>query len=253
MGKAKRQKQENQQTIDAEEVEKFSKIADEWWDENGKFRPLHLLNPFRLKYIREKLVAHFGVDAEKLRPLEGLDILDIGCGGGLVSIPVSRMGGNVLGVDASEKNVKVAQTYADKHGETAKFQNTTVEELAKGKKKFDVILNLEVAEHVADVELFIESCAKLLKKNGVMVLTTINRTPKSYLFAIVGAEYILRILPKGTHEWKKFLKPSEVNSIAEDNNLKAREIVGVKFNPVKEEFSLVKDLGVNYMMTFEKV
>ncbi|PIR32086.1 MAG: bifunctional 3-demethylubiquinol 3-O-methyltransferase/2-polyprenyl-6-hydroxyphenol methylase [Alphaproteobacteria bacterium CG11_big_fil_rev_8_21_14_0_20_44_7] len=235
------------QTIDESEVEKFSRIADEWWDEKGKFRPLHLLNPLRIKYIRDNAIAHFKLK-DNLQPLKGLKILDIGCGGGLLSVPMARLGADVTGVDASEKNIKVAQTYADREDIKINFVHGNVENL---KGEFDIILNMEVVEHVADVELFLKSCANLLKPKGMMFLATINRTPKSYLFAIIGAEYILRILPKGTHDWKKFLKPSEVNRVLE-NDLQLEEVVGVSFNPVNENFKLTGDTNINYMMKFVK-
>lgn len=241
----------NKKTVDDAEVEKFSKIADEWWNPKGNFRPLHLLNPLRIGYVKEKAAEFFGFDNESLKPLKGLKILDIGCGGGLLSIPMSRLGAEVTGVDASSRNIEIAKAAAKKQNVKLDFKATTVEELAEGKQKFDIILNMEVAEHVADVKLFLESCANLLKPKGMMFVATINRTPKSYLFAIVGAEYILRILPKGTHSWKKFLKPSEINKIL-GKSLELKDVIGVSFNPANESFKLVKDTNVNYMMCYER-
>lgn len=242
----------NPSTIDKSEVEKFSKIADEWWGEGGKFKPLHQLNPIRLQYIREAAVAKFGGDEEGLTPLKGLRVLDIGCGGGLLSIPMARLGADVVGVDASARNIEVAKIAAKKQNIEVDFRASSAEDLAEAGEKFDIILNMEVVEHVADVPLFLVACARMLKPDGLMFVATINRTLKSYAFAIVGAEYVLRLLPRGTHDWKKFLRPSEINNILMPQGLKLAAETGVHYNPISEKFSLTDDLSVNYMMKFER-
>ena len=238
-------------TIEASEVEKFSAMADEWWSETGKFKPLHQMNPCRISFIREQAEAQFGLDKTSLTPFSGLRIVDIGCGGGLISEPMARLGGDVTGVDASEKNIKIAQAHLEKSSVAVNYLNTTVEALAEKSEKFDIVLALEVVEHVADVKLFLDSCSQILKPNGLLFLATINRTPKAYAFAIVGAEYILRVLPKGTHDWKKFLKPSEIDSIL-GANLKLKKMAGMHYNPITERFKLTQDVSVNYIMTYGK-
>lgn len=234
-------------TVNASEVEKFSAIADEWWDEKGKFKPLHRLNPTRLKYIREQAIKHFNLP-DNFAPLKGLDILDIGCGGGILSEPISRLGANLIAIDASEKNISIAKARQQKSGVNINYQHGKIEDLTQ---KFDIILNMEVIEHVADQKLFLESCVNLLKPNGLLFLATINRTPKSYLFAIVGAEYVLRLLPRGTHDWKKFPKPSELNKHLE-GKLELKDMKGVSYNPITEEFKITDDVSVNYMMLYAK-
>ncbi|MDF2965780.1 MAG: ubiG [Rickettsiaceae bacterium] len=236
-------------TINQEEVEKFSKMADEWWDPEGKFKPLHKINPVRLKYLREAICTHFKIKDDE-SPLKNLSILDIGCGGGLVSIPLARLGAKLTAIDASEKNLRVAAISAQKFGAEVDFQHKAVEELQSG--PFDVILALEVIEHIDNVSLFIENIARLLKGNGILVLSTINRTINAYLKAIIGAEYILRWLPIGTHEFKKFLKPSEIVAHLDSNNLKLCEMKGLVFNPLSWEWSLSDDIDVNYFMLVEK-
>jgi 2-polyprenyl-6-hydroxyphenyl methylase/3-demethylubiquinone-9 3-methyltransferase len=238
-------------TVIGGEIAKFSAIAEEWWDEKGKFRPLHLLNPLRIAYIREKAISHFNLPGN-LAPFKGLKILDIGCGGGLLSEPMARLGGEVTGIDAAEKNIEIAQAHLKESGLKVNYRTITAEELAKTGEKFDIILNMEVIEHVADIPLFLNSCAALLKANGIMFIATINRTLKSYLFAIIGAEYILRLLPKNTHEWKRFLKPSEINRHAGGGNLKLKHMTGVAYNPLSENFKLTDDLSVNYMMFYAR-
>lgn len=234
-------------TIDKDEVEKFSRIADEWWDETGKFKPLHQMNPLRLSYIREQLM---GADNKDLKPFAGLRVLDIGCGGGLLSIPMARLGADVVGVDASERNIEVAKIAAKKQDVEVDFRASSAEDLAASGEKFDVVLNMEVIEHVADVDAFLNACAEMLKPTGTMFVATINRTAKAYAFAIVGAEYVLRLLPRGTHDWNKFLKPSEISNSLTPHDLKLVDEVGVHYNPLSEKFKFTDDLSVNYIMKF---
>lgn len=242
-----------QTTINKDEVEKFSRIADEWWDVNGKFKPLHKFNPVRLDFIINKICNHFEKDINSLNSLKGLKILDIGCGGGLLSAPLSRLGAKVTGIDASEKNIKTAITYAKDNDLDIEYLNITAEELAETGRNFDVVLNMEVIEHVDNVELFMQSSAKLIDNNGITFVATLNRTPKAFLFGIVGAEYILNWLPKGTHSWKKFLKPHEINTMFEQNNIKFLESTGVSYNPFSDSFSLSSDLKMNYIMVGKKI
>ncbi len=232
-------------TIDSAEVEKFSRIADEWWDEKGKFKPLHQMNPVRIGYIREQAIKHFGLP-DDLTLFKGLKFLDIGCGGGLLSEPIARLGADVTGVDASAQNIGVAKAHAAKSGVKVNYVNSTAEEVAATGKKFDVILNMEVIEHVADVGLFLESCVKMLKPGGLMFVATINRTAKSYVEAIIGAEYVLRLLPVGTHDWKKFLRPSEIAGLL-DGRLSILNQCGIRYNPFSGRFSRSDDLKTNYI------
>jgi 2-polyprenyl-6-hydroxyphenyl methylase/3-demethylubiquinone-9 3-methyltransferase len=238
-----------QTTIDAQEIEKFSKMADEWWDPEGKFKPLHLINPIRLQYIREVLGQHFSLENMTL-PLSNLKILDIGCGGGLVSIPLARLGADITAIDASEKNIKIASMSADKFNVKVRFKHSAVEELDTD--KFDVVLALEVIEHISNIEVFVQNIARLLKNDGILIISTINRTTQSYLQAIVAAEYLLQWMPIGTHEFKKFLKPSEIANQLTSNNLKILEMKGLKFNPFKWQWSLSDDLNVNYFIVAKK-
>ena len=204
-------------TINKKEIEKFSKIAEEWWNPEGKFKPLHKFNPIRIRYIKESIVNHFKLN-NKVRPLRGIDVLDIGCGGGLLSEPISRLGANVMGIDASEKNINVAKLHAKKNKLKIKYFYASPENL-KIKKKFDVVLNMEIVEHVEDLNLFIKKSSELLNKNGLMFIATLNKTLKSYVFAIIGAEYILNWLPIGTHDWEKFVKPEKLIELTKINNL----------------------------------
>ena len=238
-------------TINKEEIQKFSKLATEWWDVNGKFKPLHMFNPIRIEYITEKIKDHFKIKEDNPNFLKGLNILDIGCGGGLISEPMARLGGNVTGIDASEKNIKIAKMHSEKSNLKINYLCSSPEKL-EIKKKFDVILNMEIIEHVEDIQFFLNSCSKLLKKNGVMFVATINKTLKSYIFAIVGAEYILRWLPIGTHEWEKFVKPKDLENILQQNNLSLNRLDGMHFNIIKDEWNVSKDLSVNYIAKFIK-
>ena len=238
-------------TINKEEIQKFSKLAEEWWDVNGKFKPLHMFNPVRIEYITENIYKHFNLK-KKTNPLNGLSILDIGCGGGLISEPMARLGASVTGIDASEKNITVAKLHSKKSNLRINYLNTSPENLSYS-EKFDIILNLEVVEHVNDVNLYIKSCYKLLKKNGLMFTATLNRSFTSYIKAIIGAEYILRWLPIGTHDWNKFIKPEKLVNITKNNNLELIKIDGVFFNLLKNEWMISKDQSVNYITQFKKI
>ena len=237
-------------TINKKEIEKFSKMASEWWDPNGKFKPLHKFNPIRIKYIKQCVVKHFKINSNKL-PFKNLEILDVGCGGGLLSEPVSRLGAYVTGIDASSQNIEIAKIHSKEKKLKIKYICASPERL-KTKKKFDVILNMEIIEHVEDVENFIKQSSKFLKKNGLMFFATINKTLKSYIFAIVGAEYILRWLPIGTHEWDKFVEPKKLIELAKKSNLKLINLDGVKFNPLINEWKISSDKSVNYISNFKK-
>jgi 2-polyprenyl-6-hydroxyphenyl methylase/3-demethylubiquinone-9 3-methyltransferase len=237
-------------SINKKEIEKFSNMAAEWWDPEGKFKPLHKFNPIRIKYIKENIVKEFQLKNKKY-PLSGINVLDIGCGGGLLSEPMCRLGANVTAIDASNKNIAIANLHAKKNNLKINYICSSPEKL-KTTKKFDVILNMEIVEHVEDVDFFLKSCANLLKKNGLMFVATINKTLKSYIFAIVGAEYVLRWLPIGTHEWEKFVKPERLKSILIKNNLNLKKIDGMNFNILKDEWNVSKDLSVNYIAEFKK-
>ena len=237
-------------TINKEEIEKFSKIADEWWNPNGKFKPLHKFNPIRISYIKDSITNIFKIKNEN-KPLERIKILDIGCGGGLLSEPMKRLGADVVGIDASNKNIQVAKIHAKKNKLNIKYICTSPENF-ETKNKFDVILNMEIIEHVEDVDFFLKSCSKLLKKNGIMFVATLNKTLKSYVFAIIGAEYILRWLPIGTHDWEKFIKPNYLIDSLKKHNLKVDKIDGMKFNIIKDEWSISSDKSINYIGRFIK-
>ena len=237
-------------SVNKKEIDKFSKMADEWWDPEGKFKPLHKFNPTRIKYIKENIINNFKLK-NKSKPLSGINILDIGCGGGLLSEPMSRMGANVTGIDASDKNIKIAKLHSKKNKLKINYLCSSPEKL-KIEKKFDVILNMEIVEHVEDIDFFLKSCSKLLKKNGLMFVATINKTFKSYVFAIVGAEYVLRWLPIGTHEWEKFVKPEDLKLKLMKYNLSLNKLDGMNFNIIKDEWSISRDLSVNYIGKFIK-
>ena len=254
---AKRKPQEkasaNSPSIDAAEIAKFSAIASEWWDPDGKFRPLHRLNPARLSYIRTQTIRHFGLDERSTRPFQGLDVLDIGCGGGLLAEPMARLGAQVTGIDASQRNVTMAAQHAKDVGLTIEYMAMSAEELVEKGRVFDLVLNMEVVEHVADPRSFLEASASLVKTGGLSVIATLNRTPKSFLLAIVGAEYMLGWLPRGTHDWRKFLKPSELSRHLEAAGLSVGDAVGVVYNPVNDSWRLQpRDLEVNFMMSAAK-
>ena len=239
-------------TINKEEIQKFSDLADQWWDVNGKFKPLHMFNPIRIEYITNNIKKHYGIKKDKDNYLNGLNILDIGCGGGLISEPMSRLGANVTGIDASEKNIKIAKLHAKKNELKINYLNVTPENL-KDFEKFDIILNLEIIEHVNDVNLYIKSCHKLLKKNGIMFTATLNRSLMSYIKAIIGAEYILRWLPIGTHDWNKFIKPEELENLLSKVNFSTLDIKGFEFKPLSKKWILSNDLSVNYIINSLKV
>ncbi len=235
-------------TIDPAEIAKFEAMAAEWWDPNGKFRPLHMMNPVRLDYITRQIAAEFGRDLTAERPFEGLRLLDIGCGGGLLSEPMARLGADVVGADAAERNIPVARVHAEQSGLTIDYRHTSAEALAAEGEQFDVVLNMEVVEHVADPQAYLTACHDLLKSGGLMLCSTINRNPKSFAMAIVGAEYIMRWLPKGTHEWSKFITPDELFKMIEIAGLTPVDRKGYVFNPISWGWSISdRDLSVNYV------
>jgi len=237
-------------TINIKEIEKFSKMADEWWDPEGKFKPLHKFNPVRIKYIKEHLIQHFKINGKK-KPLKNINILDIGCGGGLLSEPMFNLGANVTGIDASEKNINIAKNHAKRKKLNINYLVSSPEKMNPN-SKFDVILNMEIVEHVKDVDFFIKNSSHCLKKNGLMFVATLNKTIKSYLFAIIGAEYFLRWLPIGTHEWDKFLKPLELVKYCENHSLILQKLDGMIFNPFLNQWKVSDDKSVNYITIFKK-
>jgi 2-polyprenyl-6-hydroxyphenyl methylase/3-demethylubiquinone-9 3-methyltransferase len=235
-------------SVDPEEVAKFSALAQDWWDPAGGLRPLHRLNPTRLAFIRDRVAAHAGRAPLAERPLRDLSMLDIGCGGGLLSEPLARLGAEVVGIDAADENVKVAALHAAQSGLAIDYRHSTAEALAETGARFAVVLNMEVVEHVADVGAFLEASATLVKPGGAMVLATLNRTPKAFALAIVGAEYLLGWLPRGTHDWRRFLRPSELAALLRGHGLKIEEMTGVAYNPLTAAWRLTPDLDVNYMV-----
>ncbi|GAB4394236.1 MAG: bifunctional 2-polyprenyl-6-hydroxyphenol methylase/3-demethylubiquinol 3-O-methyltransferase UbiG [Kiloniellaceae bacterium] len=240
-------------SIDAEEIAKFSAMAETWWDPDGKFRPLHRFNPVRLGFIRDRLCAHFGRDPLKDNPLKGLKLLDVGCGGGLLSEPLARLGAEVTGLDAAEKNIRIAALHAEESGLEIDYRHGSVEALADSGAAFDAVLNMEVVEHVADVGSFLSASAAVVRPGGLMILATLNRTPKAFLLAIVGAEYVLRWLPRGTHDWRRFLKPSELARALRPAGLEVTEMTGVAYNPLTDSWRLApRDLDVNYMLVAQR-
>ena len=239
-------------TINKEEIQKFSSLAEEWWDVKGKFKPLHMFNPIRIEYITKMIKKYFKISDKKINPFNELKILDIGCGGGLISEPMARLGANVTGIDASEKNIKIAQIHSEENNLKINYINSSPERL-KEKEEFDIILNLEIIEHVEDVKLYIDSCSKLLKKGGLMFTATLNRTVVSYIKAIVGAEYILRWLPIGTHDWNKFIRPEELEKKLSIANFKTIEVKGLEFNPFNQKWKKSDNLSVNYIICSLKI
>ena len=236
-------------TIDPIEYEKFSKMAEEWWNPSGKFKALHKFNPKRIEFIRDRLVNHFSLDANAKKPLNKIDILDIGCGGGLLSEPMSKLGANVTGIDIVERNINIAKAHSNEENLNIEYKVSTAENLLNENVQFDAILNMEVIEHVSDLNLFIESCEKLLKKDGILFFATLNRNINSFGLAIIGAEYILGWLPKGTHDWKKFITPEELKIIFRSSGLNISEIVGMKYNPIYDNWYISEDTSVNYLGT----
>ncbi|PWJ84763.1 3-demethylubiquinone-9 3-methyltransferase [Pseudaminobacter salicylatoxidans] len=239
-------------TIDTAEVERFSALAAEWWNPNGKFRPLHKFNPVRLAYVRDQVAARFGRDAHQARPFEGLRILDIGCGGGLLCEPMARLGAEVVGADASETNIEVAKIHAADSAVSIDYRATTAEALADAGEKFDVVLNMEVIEHVSDPQLYISKCSDLVKPDGIMFVATLNRTLKALGLAIVGAEYILGWLPRGTHQYSKFIRPDELEQLLANADMSIIDRTGVIYNPLADRWQRSSDMDVNYMVMVEK-
>ena len=237
-------------TINKKEIEKFSRIAEEWWNPDGKFKPLHKFNPIRISYIKENIIKTLKLENKK-KPLEKVNILDIGCGGGLLSEPMKRLGADVVGIDASDKNINVAKVHAKKNNLNIEYFCASPENF-KTDKKFDVILNMEIIEHVEDVDLFLSACSKLLRKGGIMFVATLNKTLKSYFFAIIGAEYVMRWLPIGTHDWEKFVKPDYLVDLLKKYNLMPDAIDGMKFNLINDKWTISSDKSVNYIGRFRK-
>ncbi|MCV6574829.1 MAG: bifunctional 2-polyprenyl-6-hydroxyphenol methylase/3-demethylubiquinol 3-O-methyltransferase UbiG [Cohaesibacter sp.] len=247
-------KQENfaGSTVDDAEIAHFSAMAAEWWSPTGKFRPLHKQNPTRLAFIRENIVSHFGLDAKAQSPFTNLNMLDIGCGGGLICEPLTRMGANMTGADASEVNIGIASTHASESGLDIDYRATTAESLAEAGEQFDVVLAMEVVEHVSDVPLFIKACTSMVKPGGLMFMSTLNRTLKSWAGAIVGAEYVLRWLPVGTHQWDKFITPDELEAAFQGTNLTMTKKEGMIYNPLFDRWSRGPDMSINYMVMCER-
>lgn len=239
-------------SVDPAEVAKFSAIAAEWWDPTGKFAPLHKFNPVRLSFLKGEAAAHFGRDARSLRPFEGLTLLDIGCGGGLLSEPMARLGFAVTGADASERNIGTAKAHAAQSGLDIDYRAVTAEELAAEGRSYDVVLNMEVVEHVADVQAYLAACARLVRPGGITVVATMNKTLKSLTLAKIGAEYVLGWLPRGTHDWNRFIPPAELRAMLENSGLTSLKTQGVSFNLLAWDWVLSSDVDVNYMITAKR-
>ncbi len=239
-------------TVDPAEIEKFRRMAEEWWDPRGKFRPLHRFNPVRLQFLKDRLCRHFGRDAQAGRPLSGLRLLDIGSGGGLVAEPLTRLGAEVVGIDATARNVEVARLHAAEGGLRIDYRHAAAEELAEAGESFDAVLALEIVEHVASLEAFVAAASRMVKPGGLLVVATLNRTLKAFGLAIVGAEYVLGWLPKGTHDWRKFVRPSELEAAIRASGLSLAETTGVSYNPLLDRWSLGSDLDVNYLAVATK-
>ena len=234
-------------TINKEEIQKFSRLANEWWDVNGKFKPLHMFNPIRIEYILDIALSHFKINKSKNLPLKNLKILDIGCGGGLISEPMSRLGANITGIDASSKNIEIAKIHAKKNNLKINYQNNSPEQMNK-KDKYNLILNLEVVEHVENLDLYLQSCSDLLKKDGLIFTATLNKSFTSFIKAIIGAEYVLRWLPIGTHDWNKFLKPEDLEKKLNNFNISIKDVSGLEFNPFTQKWKRSNNLSVNYII-----
>ena len=240
-------------TVDRSEIDKFAAMAADWWDPDGRFKPLHRLNPTRLRFIRDRLAGHFGREPESPGPLAGLRLLDIGCGGGLLAEPLARLGAKVTGIDASEAGIAVARRHAEEAGLEIDYRHTTAEALAAEGAVFDAVLNMEVVEHVADLQAFLAASCSLVTPGGAMVLATLNRTPKAFLLAVVGAEYLLRWLPRGTHDWRRFRRPSEIVAGLRAGGVAAKEVVGLSYNPLGDTWRLDRrDTDINYMVFGQK-
>ncbi len=239
-------------TVNDAEIAKFVAMAEEWWDPKGKFKPLHKFNPVRLTYIRDNLCAHFGRDPNSIRPFEGLRILDVGCGGGLLCEPLTRLGATVVGIDAAERNIAIARIHAEQAGLDIDYRTTTSEALVAAGESFDAVLNMEVVEHVDDVPLYMKSCADLVSPGGLMFTATLNRTARSWALAVIGAEYILRWLPRGTHDWNRFLTPEEIGAQLKRNGLNIIGQTGVVFHPLADDWRMSPDMGINYMVLAQR-
>ncbi len=242
----------SESTVDAAEVERFSRLAADWWNPRGSMAPLHKFNPVRLAYIRDQAAAHFNRDPKRLDCLKGLRILDIGCGGGLLSEPLARIGAEIIGADPSANNIEVAKLHAAQSGVAVDYRCTTAEALADAGERFDIVLAMEVIEHVSDVDLFMRRCAEMVKPGGLMLTATLNRTLKSFALAIIGAEYVLRWLPRGTHQWDKFVTPEELETALEHGGLRRIDETGVIYNLLADKWQLSSDMDVNYVITAEK-
>ncbi len=240
-------------TVDPEEIAKFEAMAAEWWDPHGKFKPLHMLQPCRLDYAVDQIAAEYGRNPDQPKPFEGLDLADIGCGGGLLSEPMARLGARVVGIDAAARNIAVAEAHARQMGLQIDYRHATAEALGEAGERFDVVLNMEVVEHVPNVQAFLDACARLLKPGGLMICSTLNRNPKSYAMAILGAEHVMRWLPKGTHEWRKFITPDELYEHLSKAGMEPVDRKGFVFNPLSWRWRIdAKDLSVNYVTTSVK-
>jgi len=240
-------------TVDSREIGKFAAMAERWWDPEGEMKPLHALNPTRIAYLRDRLTAHFGLDAgQTMTPLKGLRILDAGCGGGLLTEPLARLGAAVTGLDAGAETIKAARAHAQRQGLAINYRCTTVESLAETEPPFDAVLAMEVVEHVADLRGFLGACGRLTRPGGLCVVATINRTAKSLLLAKIGAEYVLGWLPRGTHDWRRFVRPSEAAAALRPEGLKVREVTGVAYDPLRARWTLSRDVDVNYMLLAAK-
>jgi len=238
-------------TVNKIEIEKFSKMAKDWWNPNGKFKPLHQFNPVRIEFIKKKLISNFKLDSSSRKPLQALKILDIGCGGGLLCEPLKKLGATITGIDASSDNINIAKLHAEKMGLNIEYICSPPEKINL-RNEFDVVLNMEVVEHISNVNFFMQNCSRLIKKSGMMFISTINKNLKSYIFGIIGAEYILRWLPIGTHDWENFLTPEDLENIMIENNFSLDETVGMKFSLISNKWNLSNDTSVNYISTYLK-